>query len=265
MNGRGGDTGVARFFALTFAITWLTMIPVALTVKGLAALPPPLFALLAVIGSSGPSIAAVILVLVRKEGLRSLRAAPGATTWARRLLFVAVALTFQAALHMIGGAVGWALFDAPSSIFTLNVPQTAENFGILVVAPLGEELGWRGFAQRRLGARLGALRAALVIGPIWYVWHAPMWIAPMPATADLAAALVLLLAGAIVYAALFEASGGSLLVMIAAHAGIHLDNPMRGGGAPLFATTGAMVVAAVACAVWLSRRERAAGAVTSLP
>jgi proline iminopeptidase len=45
----------------------------------------------------------------------------------------------------------------------------------LVLGPLGEEGGWRGFLQPALDARLGRARAALVVGLVWASWHLPLW------------------------------------------------------------------------------------------
>jgi uncharacterized protein len=42
-----------------------------------------------------------------------------------------------------------------------------------VVATIGEELGWRGYLWARLQP-LGPRRAALLIGVVWGVWHAPV-------------------------------------------------------------------------------------------
>jgi len=39
--------------------------------------------------------------------------------------------------------------------------------------PWGEETGWRGFALPRLLELMSPLAAALVLGAIWVVWHAP--------------------------------------------------------------------------------------------
>jgi membrane protease YdiL (CAAX protease family) len=50
-------------------------------------------------------------------------------------------------------------------------------FGFLF-SPLGEEIGWRGFALPRLTKHMSALSAALLTGVIWIVWHAPVFLVP---------------------------------------------------------------------------------------
>lgn len=48
----------------------------------------------------------------------------------------------------------------------------AKNF---LAGPLGEELGWRGFAQIELQKRHSPLKASLIIGFWWGMWHLPIW------------------------------------------------------------------------------------------
>jgi CAAX protease family protein len=49
-------------------------------------------------------------------------------------------------------------------------------FGIAagVLAGFCEEFGWTGFAYPRMSSRLGALRAALLLGLVWGLWHFPV-------------------------------------------------------------------------------------------
>ncbi|MGE7859725.1 CPBP family intramembrane glutamic endopeptidase [Bacillus mobilis] len=63
------------------------------------------------------------------------------------------------------------------SIFTVT------SWGMLIyffvknflAGPLGEELGWRGFAQIELQKRHSPLIASLIIGFWWGMWHLPIW------------------------------------------------------------------------------------------
>ncbi len=44
-------------------------------------------------------------------------------------------------------------------------------FVVFFVGGLGEELGWSGYAIDPLQTRYGALRASLILGVVWAVWH----------------------------------------------------------------------------------------------
>jgi membrane protease YdiL (CAAX protease family) len=44
--------------------------------------------------------------------------------------------------------------------------------------PLGEDIGWRGFAMPRMLARMSPLTTALLLGVIWGVWHVPAFLVP---------------------------------------------------------------------------------------
>ncbi|PEX92487.1 CPBP family intramembrane glutamic endopeptidase [Bacillus cereus] len=63
------------------------------------------------------------------------------------------------------------------SIFTVS------SWGMLIyffvknflAGPLGEELGWRGFAQIELQKKYSPLKASIIIGFWWGMWHLPIW------------------------------------------------------------------------------------------
>ena len=40
--------------------------------------------------------------------------------------------------------------------------------------PIGEEIGWRGFALPRLLEKYSALSASLILGSVWAIWHLPL-------------------------------------------------------------------------------------------
>ncbi|MGX9758304.1 CPBP family intramembrane glutamic endopeptidase [Clostridioides difficile] len=45
----------------------------------------------------------------------------------------------------------------------------------LFAGSLGEELGWRGFVQNELQKKYSPLRASVIIGFWWGMWHLPIW------------------------------------------------------------------------------------------
>lgn len=46
----------------------------------------------------------------------------------------------------------------------------------LILGPLGEELGWRGFALNELQKRFSPIKSAIIIGWVWGFWHTPLWV-----------------------------------------------------------------------------------------
>ncbi|MEB2301170.1 CPBP family intramembrane metalloprotease [Lysinibacillus xylanilyticus] len=63
------------------------------------------------------------------------------------------------------------------SIFTISTTGMLIYFFFknLFAGPLGEELGWRGFAQIELQKRHTPLMASIIIGFWWGMWHLPIW------------------------------------------------------------------------------------------
>jgi membrane protease YdiL (CAAX protease family) len=47
---------------------------------------------------------------------------------------------------------------------------------VLLAGPLSEEFGWRGYAQPRLRRVLGPVPTAVVLGLVWGLWHAPLFL-----------------------------------------------------------------------------------------
>lgn len=55
------------------------------------------------------------------------------------------------------------------------VGQLGSAIPLIVLGPLSEELGWRGFVQGRLQSRYSALGASLIVGVVWGMWHLPLF------------------------------------------------------------------------------------------
>ncbi|XXX77563.1 CPBP family intramembrane glutamic endopeptidase [Sorangium sp. So ce134] len=241
---------VVRFFVLAYAITWLCQLPFLLQQWG-APIPPEAAMAPLALGAVGPSVAAALCAWKERgraglSGLFSPRRAPAG--WA----YAPLAICMPALLHLAGLALlGLAGGSVPATL--LYAPITPEQRGIAVLAPLGEEIGWRGYALRRLLPAHGPVRASLVVGAAWTFWHLPMMCLPGVPWWSLALSALFIPALSVLMTALHIGSGGSLLVAWAAHLGIHLDNVSRAhlsgdGATPLLVTTIVAVAAAAAAA-----------------
>jgi len=172
---------LAAYFILAYALTWVLVIPITLSQRGLEFfnLPDPLlFGLFILSTFSGPLPAALILtsVIDGREGRQQLvrrmfqwRVGPG---W-YLLVLAGYPLVFLVGLTFYSGAAPWiALVQNWPLIFTFYLPTAA--FGIIFPS-LGEEPGWRGFALPRLQQQYGPLSGSLILGALHGLWHLPAY------------------------------------------------------------------------------------------
>ena len=172
------------YFALAYALTWIFVVPIMLSQRGLRVinLPDPLLLVFLLVSTySGPLPAALIMTTLidGKEGRRQL--------WRRvfqwrvgmgwyLLVLVAYPVVFLAGLSVYSGTAPWlALIENWQLIFTYYLPIAA--IGILFPS-FGEEPGWRGFALPRLQQQYGPLIGTLILGVLHGLWHLPVYFIP---------------------------------------------------------------------------------------
>jgi membrane protease YdiL (CAAX protease family) len=177
---RRAEREVWIFFALTFAISWgvgglFLALPTKLEpIFGPLGPHNPVFYVLAY----APTLSALILasVLGGSAGVKFLFATlvrPFGMTWliVAVLLIPAIALLLVLLLPLIGYAK-WPVtirdIFVSAPLVLLGTWQVFRNTG-----PLGEELGWRGYALPRLLMKWNALTASMVLGLVWTLWHVP--------------------------------------------------------------------------------------------
>lgn len=167
---RGGD--LVAFFGLTFAITWGIGALLVLFPGLFAALFGPLSAASPafVLAVAGPSIAATLVTLFR-EGFR------GLGPLYRRLTHWRFGLRWYAVI-LVGlplAAYLSSLIAGPERHHEFSTLSSVIGFLLLnlILGPIGEELGWHGYAFPRLLERFTPLVASLILGAIWAVWHVP--------------------------------------------------------------------------------------------
>ncbi len=182
-----------------------------------------------------------------------------------------IALAGPTGLFLIGDLIRLIL-GLPLPAIPFTFPELA-SFGLLVGALIagsfGEEVGWRGLGQPRLQTRYGALTAAVIVGILWSAWHLWPVLAPgglgSTEASDVVLTFVRLIAMAIVYAWLYNSTGGSLLIVMLAHAGhniavrlVPLDATLQHGDPVVTLLYGlaAAIVVAVTGPRWLNRDTR---------
>ncbi len=148
--------------------------------------------------------------------------------------------------------------------------------GSLLSGSIGEEIGWRGFAQPLLQKSVGALRASILLGVIWAIWHLNAELTTsQPLLAflnDAPRSLLRMVATAVLYGWLYFRTGGSLPVVMLAHAGHNIaveilpfaDAPV-GGGFPLTIISSLYALAALPAAWSLWREGKSRPLTARLP
>lgn len=253
------DDGVFAFFALACGITWACGAP--LTWSFVQQVQPPAWAMpLAGLSAFGPTIAAV-LVARRRGGARQVFG-----PWRANPAWILLALFTPMLVQTLARLVDLALGHPPTAWVLL--PPGPEQAIALVFFPIGEEFGWRGFAQSRMVARYGAVKGALALGLVWGLWHLGMLVDPATGGVNLHQ-LVTLAVFLPFYSVLFvwmmDRTGGSMAVAIALHAGSHLDNLNTAPASEwrLRLLTYAIVGALAALAGWDLRRRGRLGAASA--
>jgi membrane protease YdiL (CAAX protease family) len=211
---------VLLFFTLACGITWCLDLPFALAT--LRNLPPPSWALpLTGLGALGPTLAAFAIAARRRE----LRDVFG--RWRTSPLWILIALALPIGLQLVATLIEVALGGHPARWF--YPPVEPERMAALVMFPLGEEFGWRGFAYPRLARRYGPVIGCAILGPVWALWHLGMMVTPgrAPDLVSLGAWMLTMTAGSLVWAWVFERGRRSMAVAIALHVAVHLDNVNR--------------------------------------
>lgn len=202
---------LSTFFGLTFALTWAAMV---LWLQG-GGETIPWF-------TFGPMLAALIVTAL-VGGTASLKALlRRQVQWQVGIGWYVVALGLPIALELATVALNVALGANPpawdrmrswSSILGMFVMYTVFS------GPLGEELGWRGFALPRLlgrftNQRYAALAASLILGVIHAAWHLPLFaIGELDVPSPLGTII-----GAILVTWLFQHTQGSVLLAVLFHA-----------------------------------------------
>jgi uncharacterized protein len=220
-DGNGGQ--LLAWIALLFVLTTVGAFPLIISNLRLDQVPQssPLLALT----GYAPTLAALLIARFYSgsRGIRTLLAQ--LVTWRVGVSWYLVALIGPIALILLADVIYLVLSGQSQRQWLISPSEIALTslIGPLLAGSLGEELGWRGFAQPRLQSRCGALWAAVLIGIIWGTWHlwpviTPGGLANLTAW-NLVQTYVRLISTAIIYAWMYNSTKGSLFLVMVAHAG----------------------------------------------
>lgn len=167
---------LTSFFLLAFAFSWIITAVMIARYNGWIDASGWLHYLVA----WGPALAAIVVTAVAygRDGLTSLRKRVfqwrlSGTDW---LLAVGTPLALLGA----GVFVSWITSDTQPDLTLLGYLDYLGQIGIpaallvwIMTFGIGEEIGWRGFAQHHMEPKRGLLTVAIFIGVIWAFWHLP--------------------------------------------------------------------------------------------
>lgn len=139
------------------------------------------FYIIYMIFSFSPAIASLITRAVTKEGFRDMELhlnLSGNFKWylvAFALPLICFSAKFLLPVILSGHADwlgGFTAQNVLSSVFTLAAMSAVMSIGLI-----GEELGWRGYMNRKMEPLLGSVGTCIAGGIVWGLWHLPMDIA----------------------------------------------------------------------------------------
>jgi membrane protease YdiL (CAAX protease family) len=210
----------ALYFVLAFVITWSLQLPAVLAARGWISGPPERYMMLVGLGAFGPAAAAMVAARVEGTGVRALLRPLG--RWRVGAQWYLAALLLPGSVFVVAAATYNALGHHEQLFY---LPNTPAFVAAAVVFPLGEEIGWRGFALPRLIERFGPLTASFIIGVLWTFWHVPM-LTLQGVSLELYFVFVpFMVGGSVLFTWVFRHTCGSLLLAVLVHVGAHLNNP----------------------------------------
>jgi membrane protease YdiL (CAAX protease family) len=175
------------------------------------------------LSSWSPNFAAVIVTaaISGSAGVRKLLS--GFLKWRVRPVWYLVAIVAPLALgYAVAGIYCLSAGRLSGVLASFTVPTVlATVLSHLFRGPLGEEVGWRGFALPRLQERHSALKSSLILGLVVVVWHIPtFFIQGLTGPALLlfiVSFVVALMSFTVVMTWLYNNTGGSLLLATLMH------------------------------------------------
>jgi len=206
------------FFALTFVLAapfYILNALAYLEILGGPGMGPVYIALLTI-----TPIASASLLTLRRRGRKGLKqllrkifdlGRIGNCRWYGAIVLLPLLIS----LLSLGGILLSGARLPPAMLPLAALPVVLPFFFVLAAA---EETGWMGHAFEPMEARYGALRAALLLGVIWAIWHLPFFVLMMPGAIVFSAQVVTLVSTRVLIVWAYNNAGKSVFASILFHA-----------------------------------------------
>jgi membrane protease YdiL (CAAX protease family) len=215
------------FFLIAYAGSWLVWMPLVLSEDGVGLLsfrgPIGLSAAVVIATFVGPFLSAFIMTGITEGRAGIGRLLGRFVLWRVGLGWYLFALFVVPAIIVLGAIVlPGALASFQGLVSLASLPLISLFVYVVFHGPLGEEPGWRGFALPRLQRLHGPLVGSLILGPLWALWHLPIFWVPAwnfpPTLLNIVLFVISATAFTIVMTWVFNNTKGSLLIAILVHA-----------------------------------------------
>ena len=202
--------GVFQFFLSAFVFSWVFFLIGHYTNQ--------LFLIL--FGIWAPSLLALLWTFINhgKTGLKKFLKRFGRVNvaWYWWILL----LLLPAAIHLAGKNLWTIIYNGQLDFSVLPLLYwPGAIIPSILIAGVGEELGWRGYALPRLQKQFSPLVASLILGIVHFLWHLPTyWLGQGIHNVPALFALLFILPWSIIFTWIYNKSGGSLLFAVGFHA-----------------------------------------------
>jgi CAAX protease family protein len=204
---------LTAFFVMAFLFSWIAIVPLLIN----PTFPIEIFQILGAL--AGPTLSAVIVIALveGRTGLgkffkRYIQWRAGIGWWLFILFATLISLTIVAAV-IVGTAV---LTEFIQNIGLILYTYLLTLIVGIILGPLWEEPGWRGFALPRLQALFGPLAGTAILGLFWAFWHIPGFLGGWM-QGNFVALIVSSIAFSLVMTWVYNNTRGSILLMILLH------------------------------------------------
>ena len=215
------------YFAIAYTGSWLVWALYVLSLDGTGLLPfhaPASFLVIIGLGAfTGPTVAAFAVTALTEGRAGVDRLLERIVQWRVGLvwyLFVFLGLPAIETLGTIAMPGVLASFTPIDWLPELMATAVFFIYPALLAGPLGEEIGWRGFALPHLQQLHGPVKASLILGVLWAFWHSPIWFSGQwsaPTLPNIAAYVFWIVAVTFIFTWLFNNTQGSVLIAILLH------------------------------------------------